>query len=152
MDDICVPLPLTPIKSPDKSGRLQRADTGSDIEVIDTPASPTKSSPAKSPRKGGRGNPQGSSASNNQASAKSKGKRRARTDDIDENDNVLQVATGNMPSDAVFAAWRKGDEDMEPSTKMLGLIDLLNQWDTTGDKTICYSQCMLPFVQGAVKD
>jgi SNF2 family DNA or RNA helicase len=23
---------------------------------------------------------------------------------------------------------------------MLGLIDLLNQWDCTGDKTICYSQ------------
>jgi len=29
---------------------------------------------------------------------------------------------------------------MEPSTKMLGLIDLLNKWDATGDKTICYSQ------------
>jgi len=28
---------------------------------------------------------------------------------------------------------------LEPSTKMLGLVDLLNEWDNTGDKTICYS-------------
>ena len=54
------------------------------------------------------------------------------------------MGTGNMPSDAVFATWRKGDDDLEPSTKMLGLIDLLNQWDCTGDKTICYSQCKPP--------
>ncbi|KAF7967113.1 hypothetical protein HWV62_35883 [Athelia sp. TMB] len=29
---------------------------------------------------------------------------------------------------------------MEASTKMMGLIDLLKEWDETGDKTICYSQ------------
>lgn len=45
------------------------------------------------------------------------------------------------PSDAVIATWRKGDDDLEPSTKMLALIDLLQEWDDSGDKTIVYSQC-----------
>lgn len=44
------------------------------------------------------------------------------------------------PSPALIAMWRKGDYDLEPSTKMLALIDFLKSWDTSGDKTICYSQ------------
>jgi hypothetical protein len=55
-----------------------------------------------------------------------------------------QRADGNQgPSDAVIATWRKGDEDLEPSTKMMALIDLLQEWDESGDKTIVYSQCQL---------
>lgn len=80
-------------------------------------------------------------------SAKAKGKHKALTHDSDEESedaNEANVGTGKMPSDAVFATWRKGDDDLEPSTKMLGLINLLNEWDCTGDKTICYSQCKLP--------
>jgi hypothetical protein len=53
-----------------------------------------------------------------------------------------EKANGNQgPSDAVIATWRKGDEDLEPSTKMSALIDLLQEWDESGDKTIVYSQC-----------
>ncbi|KAF5376123.1 hypothetical protein D9615_007674 [Tricholomella constricta] len=44
------------------------------------------------------------------------------------------------PSDAVIATWRRGDDDLEPSTKMLALVDMLQQWEATGDKTIVYSQ------------
>jgi len=51
------------------------------------------------------------------------------------------------PSDAVLATWRRGDDDMEPSTKMLALIDYLKEWESTGDKTICYSQCKHPSFQ-----
>lgn len=77
-------------------------------------------------------------------SAKAKGKRRALMEDSnEEDDDEGNIGTGKMPSDAVFATWRKGDDDLEPSTKMLGLIDLLNKWDCTGDKAICYSQCRL---------
>ncbi|KAG1816727.1 SNF2 family N-terminal domain-containing protein, partial [Suillus subaureus] len=46
----------------------------------------------------------------------------------------------SAPSRALIAMWRKGDYDLEPSTKMLALIDFLKSWDTSGDKTICYSQ------------
>ncbi|TFK37535.1 SNF2 family DNA-dependent ATPase [Crucibulum laeve] len=46
----------------------------------------------------------------------------------------------DRPSDAVFATWRKGDDDLEPSAKMLALIDYLKEWESTGEKTICYSQ------------
>lgn len=48
----------------------------------------------------------------------------------------------NGPSEATLSTWKKGDDDMEPSTKMLALIKFLKEWDGTGDKTICYSQCM----------
>ncbi|KAG6836974.1 hypothetical protein H0H93_016927 [Arthromyces matolae] len=44
------------------------------------------------------------------------------------------------PSEEVIATWRRGDDDLEPSTKMLALLDLLQQWEATGDKTIVYSQ------------
>ncbi|KAG7452506.1 uncharacterized protein BT62DRAFT_879840 [Guyanagaster necrorhizus] len=47
---------------------------------------------------------------------------------------------GDGPSEALIATWRKGDDDMEPSIKMLKLLSLLKEWDAGGDKTICYSQ------------
>jgi hypothetical protein len=46
-----------------------------------------------------------------------------------------------MPSDAVISNWGRGDDDLEPSTKMLAMMGLLKEWEVTGDKTICYSQC-----------
>jgi len=48
----------------------------------------------------------------------------------------------SAPSGAVLAVWGKGDYDLEPSTKMLALVDLLKEADEHGDKTICFSQCM----------
>jgi hypothetical protein len=45
------------------------------------------------------------------------------------------------PSEAVLATWKRGDDDLEPSAKMLALIELLKEWDSSGDKIICYSQC-----------
>lgn len=44
-------------------------------------------------------------------------------------------------SEALLSTWSRGDDDMEPSTKMLKLMELLKEWDASGDKTICYSQC-----------
>ncbi|KAF9528788.1 SNF2 family N-terminal domain-containing protein [Crepidotus variabilis] len=44
------------------------------------------------------------------------------------------------PSEASFATWSRGDDDMEPSTKMLQMFELLKQWEAKGDKTIIYSQ------------
>ncbi|KAF5337985.1 hypothetical protein D9758_014335 [Tetrapyrgos nigripes] len=46
----------------------------------------------------------------------------------------------NGPSEAVIAAWSKGDEEMEPSAKMVQLIEYLKEWEDEGDKTIVYSQ------------
>ncbi|KAJ7819201.1 SNF2 family DNA-dependent ATPase, partial [Mycena olivaceomarginata] len=62
--------------------------------------------------------------------ARSPRKRKA-GDDEDEVD---------MPSDAVISNWGRGDDDLEPSTKMLAMMGLLKEWEVTGDKTICYSQ------------
>ena len=53
-------------------------------------------------------------------------------------------AVDSGPSEAVIATWNRGDDDLEPSTKMLALLDYLKEWDVSGDKTICYSQCLFP--------
>lgn len=37
--------------------------------------------------------------------------------------------------------WKRANADLEPSTKMVKLLELLKSWDATGDKTICFSQC-----------
>jgi hypothetical protein len=79
-------------------------------------------------------NPPGKSQAKAQASsssAHSSGKRRR-----DQN------SRHDGPSDIVIATWRRGDDDLEPSAKMLALVKLLKEWDACGDKTICYSQCM----------
>ncbi|KAF9040113.1 SNF2 family N-terminal domain-containing protein [Panaeolus papilionaceus] len=44
------------------------------------------------------------------------------------------------PSEAVIANWSRGDADLEPSTKMQALVNYIKEWNSTGDKTICYSQ------------
>lgn len=43
----------------------------------------------------------------------------------------------------MLTAWGKGDDDLEPSAKMLALIEELKVADREGDKTIVYSQCEL---------
>ncbi|KAF4611576.1 hypothetical protein D9613_003624 [Agrocybe pediades] len=44
------------------------------------------------------------------------------------------------PSEAVIATWTHRDDDLEPSSKMNALLGYLKEWDSTGDKVICYSQ------------
>jgi hypothetical protein len=45
------------------------------------------------------------------------------------------------PSQRTVATWRRGDDDVEPSAKMLALIEQLQIAENAGDKTIVYSQC-----------
>ncbi|KAF8064022.1 SNF2 family DNA-dependent ATPase [Lyophyllum atratum] len=76
--------------------------------------------------------PNGASSSRNSSmSPKAKGKTPAKRP---------RKGVSDGPSEAVIATWRRGDDDMEPSAKMLALIDLLQEWEATGDKTIIYSQ------------
>ncbi|KAF8128525.1 P-loop containing nucleoside triphosphate hydrolase protein, partial [Mycena galopus ATCC 62051] len=63
-----------------------------------------------------------------------KGKPKARSRKAGDEDEV------DFPSDAVISNWGRGDDDLEPSTKMLAMMDLLKEWDASGDKTIVYSQ------------
>lgn len=37
--------------------------------------------------------------------------------------------------------WKRVNADLEPSRKMVALLELLKSWDATGDKTIIFSQC-----------
>ncbi|VDB88476.1 unnamed protein product [Peniophora sp. CBMAI 1063] len=47
---------------------------------------------------------------------------------------------GQGPSRDMLDTWRRGDYDLEPSTKMLAMIRLLKEAEHAGDKTIVYSQ------------
>ena len=58
-------------------------------------------------------------------------------------DAIPSTSDNTIPSEATFATWRRGDDDMEASVKMLRMLKYLKEWDTTGDKTIIYSQCRL---------
>ncbi|EIM84514.1 uncharacterized protein STEHIDRAFT_61302 [Stereum hirsutum FP-91666 SS1] len=44
------------------------------------------------------------------------------------------------PDQQMLTAWGKGDDDLEPSAKMLALIEELRVAEREGDKTIVYSQ------------
>ncbi|KAI0270502.1 P-loop containing nucleoside triphosphate hydrolase protein [Gloeopeniophorella convolvens] len=44
------------------------------------------------------------------------------------------------PNQSTVATWRRGDDNMEPSTKMIALIEQLRVAEAAGDKTIVYSQ------------
>lgn len=45
------------------------------------------------------------------------------------------------PSQRTVATWRRSDDDMEPSAKMIALVEQLHIAQAAGDKTIVYSQC-----------
>ena len=44
-------------------------------------------------------------------------------------------------NETLVATWAKGDDDLEPSAKMIKLMEYLKEWEEIGDKTIVYSQC-----------
>ena len=71
--------------------------------------------------------------------AKSKSKGRASARGRKSNGNA------QGPSRDMLDTWRRGDYDLEPSTKMLALIGLLKEAENAGDKTIVYSQCRSTF-------
>ena len=50
------------------------------------------------------------------------------------------------PSQLTVATWRRGDNDMEPSAKMLALVEQLQMAENAGDKTIVYSQCPSSYI------
>ena len=45
------------------------------------------------------------------------------------------------PSDSMIRMWKEGGANVEPSAKMLALIGFVQEWEGTGDKIICFSQC-----------
>ena len=45
------------------------------------------------------------------------------------------------PSQRTVATWRRSDDDMEPSAKMIALLEQLHIAQAASDKTIVYSQC-----------
>jgi hypothetical protein len=128
MHDISVNLPsCSSVPKSDKSN-------DSDVEFLDTPVSPTKT-PQNSPQVNGRSRNAPSESPRSQQKYQHKANSRVKGKYKEHN------GARDGPSDAVIATWRKGDDDLEPSAKMVALVELLQEWEASGDKTICYSQC-----------
>ena len=66
---------------------------------------------------------------------KGKGREKAPPQNWDDSEQPREM------SDHLIQTWKRGDNDLEPSTKMLALVHQLQEWDVTGDKTIVFSQC-----------
>ncbi|KZT24992.1 hypothetical protein NEOLEDRAFT_1156494 [Neolentinus lepideus HHB14362 ss-1] len=62
-----------------------------------------------------------------------KGKKAKAGDDSDDEDDT-------PISQSLIDTWARGDSNVEPSTKMLALVEQLKEAEIAGDKTICYSQ------------
>uniref|UniRef100_A0A8H7XLY1 Uncharacterized protein n=1 Tax=Psilocybe cubensis TaxID=181762 RepID=A0A8H7XLY1_PSICU len=103
---------------------LKRKSDDSDIDVKEEGSSPGKR------HKNRFGDCTKSSPAPENSNKKGKGKARASN----------TGGKNDIPSDAVVATWRRGDDDLEPSAKMLKMIEYLKEWEHSGDKTICYSQ------------
>jgi hypothetical protein len=58
-----------------------------------------------------------------------------------KNKQSVSNKESKKPSQRTVATWRRGDDDMEPSAKMLALVEQLQIAENAGDKTIVYSQC-----------
>ncbi|KII90213.1 hypothetical protein PLICRDRAFT_53299 [Plicaturopsis crispa FD-325 SS-3] len=106
---------ITTIPPPSTPSRKAKIEDDSDIELSDSP-------PIASPVKRQRATPVPATPAKGKEKAQSKAK------------------TGDGPSEAVIKTWRNGADDLEPSTKMVAMIELLKEWDCTGDKSIVFSQ------------
>ncbi|THV01709.1 hypothetical protein K435DRAFT_836766 [Dendrothele bispora CBS 962.96] len=118
---------LADIMRPMKKQKIEETKDNDDDEIVDLTLDQV-SAPLKTPS-------HNSSSSNAKkrkspgSTSKSKGRPKKGTD------------MGNDgPSDAIIAAWSKGDDDLEASAKMIKLIKYLKEWEAIGDKTIVYSQ------------
>ena len=56
-------------------------------------------------------------------------------------EDINGTKKGQEPSRDIFATWAHGGANVEPSAKMLQLVAFLQEWECTGDKVICFSQC-----------
>ncbi|KIK57545.1 hypothetical protein GYMLUDRAFT_203637 [Collybiopsis luxurians FD-317 M1] len=129
LDDSDDDLPdLAEIMRPSKKQKIEKTENFDD-DIIDLTMDDISMPIFSSPRK-----PSQSSKNKRKSplSKKSKGKS---NDERDEGSSE----NGGL-SKALVATWSKGDDDMEPSVKMLQLVEYIKKWEALGDKTICYSQ------------
>ena len=50
------------------------------------------------------------------------------------------------PDANLLATWKRGGSNVESSAKMMRMVEYLKEWESTGDKTIVFSQCKLPLL------
>ncbi|KAI0655704.1 SNF2 family N-terminal domain-containing protein [Cubamyces menziesii] len=72
----------------------------------------------------------GQTKAKGKASAKGKGKGKEKENNGDP----------GQPNEAMLKMWRQGGTNVESSAKMLQMVEYLKEWESTGDKTIVFSQ------------
>jgi hypothetical protein len=126
--------------SPSKRKPIKRRgdDSDSDVDVVGMSSSKRKVSGSKRKAK--------DDGSDVEVVAVTPSRRRKKARDSlpnedDESSDEDKEKSVKNPSESVIATWSRGDDDMEPSAKMKALVGFLKEWDASGDKVICYSQC-----------
>ena len=115
-----------PVKGKGKTRKMESDEDDSESE------SGSESSESDAPRKRSRAKPK--------ATARGKAKATPKKDDRDSSEAPPQADPRQ------FDMWKQGGSNVESSAKMLQMIAYLKEWESTGDKTIVFSQCGWPFV------
>ncbi|KAI0742470.1 SNF2 family N-terminal domain-containing protein [Daedaleopsis nitida] len=119
----------------DKKGAKGKGKKGKDSDVDTSSASDSDSDfPVK--KKG-----QGKSKGNGKASSKGNGRGKANTRPPPKKDEDRDESEPPAPADPrQFDMWKQGGSNVESSAKMLQMIGYLKEWESSGDKTIVFSQ------------
>ena len=117
------------------------SDSGSD-EDMDDSDSESDSSDSDAPKKK-RGKPKAKAKAKGKSTTKGKNATKGKAKKNDERDESEAPPAAHPRQ---FEMWKQGGSNVESSAKMLQMIAYLKEWESTGDKTIVFSQCGWPFV------
>nr|VWO96010.1 Alcohol dehydrogenase [Ganoderma boninense] len=130
-------------KAPAKKGKAAGGKTKAKSRRVDSDedmGSSDSDSESDAPRKGkGKATAKGRGRANN---AKATSKLRAKSRDSSEEPP--------KPDANLYATWKQGGSNVESSAKMLQMVGYLKEWESTGDKTIVFSQCADGWVETRV--
>lgn len=145
---------------PDISTMLKSSPDGGKSKTL-SKKSPAKKASAKSKAAGGKGKAKGKKAdsdddmdsdsgsdsdSDSDAPKKGRGKRRDRVNSAKPANKQRAKSRDNSeeppaPDANLYKTWKQGGSNVESSAKMMQMVKYLKEWESTGDKTIVFSQC-----------
>ncbi len=111
-----------------KGKKRVESDSDSDVDMdgSDSESDSSDSDAPKRKNKGGKPKSKGS-----------KGKAKSSPKDTDRDEPKAPSAMDPRQ----FEMWKQGGSNVESSAKMVQMIAYLKEWESTGDKTIVFSQC-----------
>lgn len=121
-------------------GKENKDEDGSDSDSSSDSDSMGRGAKAKGKAKGnGKAKSKVPSRTKAKASGKGKGKGQNKGKPSDDEKDPGE------PDQHVLNTWKQGGSNVESSAKMLQMVAYLKEWESSGDKTIIFSQCASSF-------